>query len=104
MDNPIKDYSHKLLNALDFPVWDVSHREIYTLYDPVDKKKILAWIQARPSYCDRGHWVMNVDSIPDIDFADSFPRYYMSLERAKKETIDFLKWRLLKIRSREEGP
>ena len=59
----------------------------------------VAWLNPRPSYCDRGHWQVNVD-LPDIDYADQFPRYYMSKSVAIAETEAFLKWRLWKERTK----
>jgi hypothetical protein len=56
------------------------------------------WLQPRPTYCDRGHWIGNVMGIATIDSADAFPRYYMSLERAKAEMAEWLEWRLLSER------
>ena len=64
--------------------------------------QMAAWIEPRPAYCDRGHWKMHVE-LPDIDGQDGFPRYYMCLAAAKSETEAFLKWRLWKIRAREES-
>ena len=61
--------------------------------------RMLAWIQKRPNYCDRGHWQLNVEGVTDLDDADRFPRYYMRLEVAKAETIAFLAWRLHKWRA-----
>lgn len=57
--------------------------------------RVHVWLQPRPTYCDRGHWVGNIMGIPTIDSADAFPRYYMNLERAKLEMCEWLKWRLL---------
>lgn len=54
------------------------------------------WIERRPAYCDRGHFCAKVEGIPDIDGADSFPRYFMDLERAKSEMREWLAWRLRK--------
>lgn len=62
----------------------------------VEPSNIHAWITQRPSYCDRGHWQFNVDGIPDVDWADGFPRYYMDLEIAKREAEAWLRWRLFK--------
>jgi hypothetical protein len=53
------------------------------------------WICARPAYCDRGHWIANVEGIGSIDWADAFPRYFMDLDRAKLEMSEWLAWRLL---------
>jgi hypothetical protein len=58
---------------------------------------IVATLETRPHYCDRGHYSIKC-YLPDIDGADSFPRYYMSKEVAKAETESFLKWRIWKIR------
>lgn len=60
--------------------------------------EIHAWIIQRPYYCDRGHWLFNV-SIPGVDWADGFPRYYMDLDIAKREAEAWLRWRLFKQRS-----
>jgi len=60
---------------------------------------IVASIEPRPYYCDRGHWIVKMFGVPDLDSADGFPRYYMSETTAKLETISFLNWRLWRIRS-----
>jgi hypothetical protein len=52
------------------------------------------WIQPRIWYCDRGHWVGDVAGIPYMDISDAFPRYYMDLDRAKLEMLEWLIWRL----------
>ena len=57
--------------------------------------QMVAWIEPRPAYDDRGHWKMQCN-LPDIDGSDGFPRYYMSFEVAVGETEAFLKWRLWK--------
>lgn len=55
--------------------------------------------EPRPSYCDRGRWVVNVH--PDksragvklrmsLDGADAFPRYYFDFERMKLEMQDWV--------------
>jgi hypothetical protein len=58
--------------------------------------EVHAFIQPRPDYCDRGHWVFNVDGPLEHDGADSFPRYFMDLERAKAEAEAYLLWRLFR--------
>jgi len=55
------------------------------------------WLTKRPSYCDRGHWQLNI-SLKGLDAQDGFPRYFMQFETAKKEAELFLNWRLNKIR------
>lgn len=64
--------------------------------------KVHVWISARPDYCDRGHYQLNLSGIPDIDGADMFPRYYMSFVTAMAEAERFLDWRLNK-QSAEAG-
>ena len=61
---------------------------------------MVAWIESRPHYCNRGHYKGMVD-LPDagLDHQDGFPRYYMSLQRAKDELEAFIEWRVHKIRA-----
>jgi hypothetical protein len=54
----------------------------------------MVFINKRPQYCDRGHWCANVSGIPTLDHADSFPRYFMDFDTAKKEMHEWLIWRL----------
>lgn len=62
--------------------------------------KIHCWLSLRPTYCDRGHIQLNIDSIDlYLDSADSFPRFFFSFEEADKHTREFLKWRLWKHRT-----
>ena len=56
---------------------------------------LVACLEKRPYYCDRGHWYVKC-FLSDIDSDDKFPRYYMSKHVAKTETEAFLKWRLWK--------
>jgi hypothetical protein len=53
----------------------------------------VGWMTKRPGYCDRGRYAVDC-TLPGIDAADGFPRYYMSREVAVSETEAFLKWRL----------
>ncbi len=72
---------------------------VYELYaDNV----MVAWIEQRPAYCDRGHWKMECN-LPGIDDTDRFPRYFMSLERAKAEAQEFIHWRMHKDSARQES-
>lgn len=66
-----------------------------------------AWIMARPGYCDRGHWQLNVDAPSmELDLQDGFPRYFMDLEAAVREAEAFIAWRKERKphRSREPSP
>jgi hypothetical protein len=69
----------------------------YTLRHPFYQGYTTVWLDPRPVYCDRGHWVAGLDGFPlGLDNADSFPRYFMDLERAKLEMSDWLKWRIVR--------
>lgn len=73
------------------------YRGLIELYD--DAGRMLAWISERPPYCDRGHFQANVECVPNLDSQDGWPRYYMHLDVAQRETTDFLRWRLLRERT-----
>lgn len=75
---------------------NASHADLTELYD--DKGQMLAWIHKRPGYCDRGHWQAQVECVPSLDEADQFPRYFMRIEIAKQELVEFIAWRLFKSR------
>ena len=67
----------------------------------VHGREVSIWIEPRPHYCDRGNFIAKLDihvgsqmhRHHEIDAADRWPRYYMSLERAKLECEDWLKKR-----------
>jgi len=44
-------------------------------------------IQKRPSYCDRGDWIIYVHGL-DIDGADGFPRYFFGTEDQVKAQME----------------
>ena len=71
----------------------------HQLWDLLHGSKMIAWIESRPHYCDRGHWKAMTDIPCGIDHQDGFPRYYMRLEIAKQEIEDFLMWRLHQVRA-----
>lgn len=62
---------------------------------------LLAWIQRRPAYCDRGHWLGQIEFSPGnpIDAADLNTTYYMRRAVAKQELRDKLMWRVCKVRA-----
>lgn len=83
---------------MEMPHWtyDAEHRTL-DLRFTVDSKPVHVWISPRPIYCDRGHWQFGVMEGPfGLDGADSFPRYFMSLEAAVAEAEAWLRWRLFK--------
>lgn len=57
------------------------------------------WIQKRPAYCDRGHYIAHVERAPSAGLgysiydADKWPRYYMNYDRMIAEIRDWLDWR-----------
>jgi hypothetical protein len=52
--------------------------------------RMLAWLQARPSHCDRGRWVQGIEIAVWRSEQDPAPRYYFDLAAAKAETIAYL--------------
>lgn len=64
---------------------------------------VVAWLQIRPAYCDRGHIQLNIDGPLQLDSADSFPRYFFSFIEADAHTRAFLKWRLWRERTYSDG-
>lgn len=52
--------------------------------------RMLAWLERRPAYCDRGRFHANVDIPVFISEADTWPRYYFDLERGKLELLAYL--------------
>ncbi len=73
--------------------WRTDHPDEYLNCYVGDR--LTAWLQQRPAYCDRGHFMIECN-LPDLDAFDSFPRYYMSKDVAIAETEAWLKWRLWK--------
>jgi len=79
------------------------NREYPNLLECWANKQMIAWLEPRPFYCDRGHWKVEIN-LPEecnIDGQDRFPRYYMSKTVAMAETEAFMKWRLWQIRFKE---
>lgn len=70
---------------------------LWELHD-TETGEMLGWIQNRPDYCDRGHWSACIER-HDINSQDAFPRYFMRLETAKQEMMDFVRWRYMSIRA-----
>ncbi len=75
------------------PEWDV-----WNLKD--DGGRLWGWITKRNSYCDRGHFLGNVE-IGGMNEQDSRPNYFMRLDRAMEEIKDFVLWRVAKIRTEQ---
>jgi len=91
----------KLVTKIDIDgwTWSTNPSELTVLHDLRDSKgELLAWVEKRHSYCDRGHWKGNIEIACGLNDQDGWPNYYMSLDRAQKEISAFLKWRLFKVR------
>ena len=52
---------------------------------------VRAWLSLRPVYCDRGHIQLCIDGPLDLDYADSFPRFFFSFAEADAHARTFLK-------------
>lgn len=61
---------------------------------------MVAYITPRPHYCDRGHYLGNIE-LPGLDAGDNWPNYYTQLTRAKDEIMDFVLWRVHQIRKEQ---
>ena len=63
----------------------------------VDLPDVRIFIERRPYYCDRGRYGFWAESKVNekltIDFADGFPRYFFSLQRAFDEMYDWILFR-----------
>ena len=90
-------------NVSDPSEWKWSYDEKYSVWDLTEGSGLrIAHIEKRPSYCDRGHWIARIEIPCDLDRADSWPNYYMSINKAKEEVFDFLQWRLFKVTNYQE--
>lgn len=77
-----------------------TYRYKYTIdkygYMLIDLPHAIIAVHKRNSYCDRGRFGFSVDVKPEhndkmnIDFADFFPRYFFSLQRAFDEMNDWV--------------
>lgn len=52
--------------------------------------KMIAWMQERPSYCDRGRYHAIVEVPHFQSDCDPWPRYYFDLDRGKAEVEAYL--------------
>lgn len=52
---------------------------------------MLAWLQKRPTYCDRGRYHANINVPVRRSDADPWPRYYFNLTYAKDEVESYLR-------------
>jgi hypothetical protein len=63
-------------------------------------KTMVAWPQARPSYCDRGRWHQGIEVNIVRSEMDPTPRYYFDLEAGKSETLSYLKAKKIDLTGR----
>lgn len=60
------------------------------LWELISKDQILvAWLQQRPHYCDRGRWHGVIEAPHHHGTGDPSPRYYFDLGRAKAEIEEY---------------
>lgn len=79
--------------------WELDEHDVLNLkVHGKTGNEVHAFIQKRQHYCDRGHFQFNVMGIGSLDGADTFPRYYMDINRAKAEAKSWLVWRLYEHR------
>jgi hypothetical protein len=63
---------------------------------------LIAYLDARPSYCDRGRWRQGIEVAGFWrSEADPGPRYYFSLEAGKSETIAYLRAKKIEVEGAE---
>lgn len=83
--------------------WEIDEYGYHLLTIRVNKFEAHFFMEPRPVYCDRGHWMVmceywrDADGINTLDRSDFFPRIYMSLDVAKDEIQRFIAWRALKV-------
>jgi hypothetical protein len=59
--------------------------------------EMIAWLQERPQYCDRGRYHQGIE-VPIVrSDADPMPRYYFDLEAGKRETEAYLRAKKVNI-------
>jgi hypothetical protein len=80
-------------------IWVPAYDTWEIRFEDANGVQIVTWIAKRPSYCDRGSVSAHIEGISSIDEADGFPRYYMTMEVAKREMKEWLLWRVFKHRS-----
>lgn len=87
------------LKQIDQAIWKIDKHGCLNLnVTDLEGRNVHCFITMRPSYCDRGHMQLNIDGCLNLDYADSFPRFFFSFKEADEHTRLFLKWRLWKHR------
>jgi len=103
----ILDYSlHNIHHATDEPdkelgiSWEWVSRDLtwYAKFPVMVngvKGEWLIWITQRPSYCDRGRWIVGVDGLccESPDEQEGFSRYFFDIQVAKDEMREWVKMR-----------
>lgn len=66
-------------------------------YWHIHGKQCILYLSTRPSYCDRGNYLVQLDAhgdfVLEVDHQDGFPRYYFDFDAACAEIIAWLKTR-----------
>jgi len=92
------------IRQIDDAQWEPDEVHCLNLHVTDQKgRPVHAWLSLRPHYCDRGHVQLLIDGHLELDYADSFPRYFFSFNEADEHTRTFLKWRIWKERTHPIG-
>jgi len=91
------------VSTLEEPVWFHDGSELSLAVQKEDEFIVWVSIEERNDYCDRGHYLVKLHQGIETTFEDFRPNYYMRLEVAKNETVDWLRWRLGKQRCEPFG-
>lgn len=87
------------IEEIDSVKWVADSFGVLNLYVHDKNHQVVhAFLAMRPQYCDRGHMQLLINGDVDLDWADSFPRFFFSFREADEHTRLFLKWRLWKYR------
>lgn len=62
---------------------------------------MLAFLEERPGYCDRGRWHAIVEAPRWKSESDPWPRYYFDLERGKAEVLEYMRAKRIAIEGGE---
>lgn len=91
----IRDGLNEIMNAL----WKRDeHDSLVLTVTDLNNQPVKAYLTARQWYCDRGHFMFQIDGDLNIDEQDGFPRYFFSEPEADDHVRTFLAWRMWKKR------
>ena len=73
-------------------------------WDLIKDGRIIAWLQQRPAYCDRGRYHAGFEVAFWRSDADRGVRYYFDLECAKSEVVAYLQAKKIDVAGAEWIP